>query len=114
MRSRAAQIATVRAWLTRGVGRQQTALSARRIVMRSVQCERPTTHRVLRLAQYLVIFRKRASDVFRPPFRCEVHRTKLGRRQDRDRARLRKFTFRLDQVLKSQNAGPVKDRRYRK
>jgi predicted XRE-type DNA-binding protein len=37
--------------------------------------------------------RKRTAMVFRPPFRCEVHRMKLGRHQRRDCARLRMLLF---------------------
>jgi hypothetical protein len=36
---------------------------------------------------------KRTAIVFRPPFRCEVRRIKLGRYKDRGRARLRKLLF---------------------
>ena len=50
IRSAAAQIATVRVGLRRGLGRQETALEARRIGLRSAQCERAGMHRVRRLA----------------------------------------------------------------
>ncbi len=50
MQSAAAQIATVGVGLRRGLGRQQPALNARRISLRSAQCERAAIHRAHRLA----------------------------------------------------------------
>jgi hypothetical protein len=50
MRSAAAQIATVCAGLCRGLGQQQPTLNARRISLRSAQCDRGVTHGARRVA----------------------------------------------------------------
>ncbi len=51
---------------------------------------------------------KHAPIAFRPPFRCEVHRMMRGRHQGHGRARLRKFAFRVDQVLRSHRSGRLR------
>ena len=50
MGSTAAQVAAVGVGLWRGLGRQQPTLKARRISLRSAQCDRAAMHRVHRLA----------------------------------------------------------------
>jgi hypothetical protein len=50
MRSAAAQIATVCVGLCRGLGQQQPTLNARRISLRSAQCDRGVTHGARRVA----------------------------------------------------------------
>src|SRR6266481_1494575 len=50
MGSTAAQVAAVGVGLWRGLGRQQPVLKARRISLRSAQCDRAAMHRVHRLA----------------------------------------------------------------
>jgi hypothetical protein len=50
LRPTTAQVAAVGVGLRRGLGRQPSAANARRISLRSAQCERATMHRVPRLA----------------------------------------------------------------
>jgi len=50
IRSAAAQFATAGVGLRRGLGRQPSALNARRISLRSAQCERGVTHGARRVA----------------------------------------------------------------
>jgi hypothetical protein len=100
MRSAAVQIAAVGVGLRRGLGRQQPALNARRISLRSAPCERAAIHRVDRLAAVSGGFPESAQQSpYEPPFRCGLHRMKLGRHQGRGCAPLWMLLF-VDQVLR--------------
>jgi hypothetical protein len=93
MGSTATQVAAIGAGLWRVRGRQQPALKAPRISLRFAHCDRAAMHRVHRLAAVSGVSRKYAVIVFPFPFRCEVHRMKLGCHQGSDRARLRMLLF---------------------
>lgn len=101
IRSAAEQIATICVGLRRGLGRQRPTLNARRIGLRSAQCERAAMHRVRRLAAVSAGLQKARSNrlptavaVRSPPFEA--------RPSPRPRSRAtREVTFRVDQVLRS-------------
>ena len=100
MRSAAAQIGAVGIELGLGLSPQQTALNARRIGLRSAQCERAAMHRMPRLATVSAGLRKARSNrlptavpVRSPPYEA--------RASPRPRSRAtREVTFRVDQVLR--------------
>ena len=101
IRSAAAQIATICVGLRRGPGRQESALNARRIGLRSAQCERAAMPRVHRLAAVSAGLQKArgnrlptAVPVRSPPYEA---RASPG---PRSRA-TQEVTFHVDQVLRS-------------
>src|SRR6202167_2940545 len=102
IRSAAAQIGAVGIELGRGLSPQQTALNARRIGLRSAQCERAAMHRMPRLATVSAGLRKARSNrlptavpVRSPPYEA--------RASPRPRSRAtREVTFRAEQVSRSQ------------
>jgi hypothetical protein len=99
-RSGAVQIATLWVGLRLGLGRQQTALNARRIGLRSAHREPATIHRVHRLAVVSAGLRKAhrkrlptAVPVRSPPYEA--------RASSRPRSRAtQEVTFRVEQVLR--------------
>jgi hypothetical protein len=100
MGSAAAQIAAVGVGLWRRLGRQQPALKARRISLRSARCERAAMHRVQRPAAVSGGLQKVHSN--RLPVSASVRSPPYEARASpgpRLRA-LQDVTFRLDQVLR--------------
>jgi hypothetical protein len=109
MRSTAAQLATVGVGLWRGLGRRQPAVNARRISLRSAQCDRAAMHRAHRLASVSCGLRKANGNglptsvsVRSPPYEARASPT--------SRSRDSGCYLRVDQVLRGHrpmnNAAP--------
>jgi hypothetical protein len=77
----------------RGLGRQQPALKARRISLRSAQCDRAAMHRVHRLAAVSAGLQKVRSNGLPVSVSVRSPPMKLGPHQGSDRARLRMLLF---------------------
>jgi hypothetical protein len=100
MGSTVAQVTAVGVGLWRGLGRQQPALKARRISLRSARCDRAAMHRVHRLAAVSGGLQKVRSN--RLPVSVSVRSPPYeARASPRPRSRATKdVTFHVDQVLR--------------